>query len=217
MTNKEKVKAYDEALKKASAAYKDEDKHLKATLERIFPELKESEDEMIKTAILNHLKKMWGNCQDDVCGVHVEDAIAWLERQGKHTKQVHYSKFTFDDVLALQCCMETVKKVQEDKELYEKLNLIHSKMYDAYSSNTEKINKKPTDKIKPKFKVGDWVVRGDTIAQILDIQEQYYIGLDIKDDKIHLWTIQDAKDDNVLVNGSNIFIFHDINNKRLMG
>lgn len=54
------------------------------------------------------------------------------EKQDKQTKQVYFPKFTFDDVLALQCCMETVKKVQEDKELYEKLNLIHSKMYDTY-------------------------------------------------------------------------------------
>ena len=46
-------------------------------------ELKEIENERIKTAILNNLKKMWGNSQDDVCGVHVEDAIAWLEKQGK--------------------------------------------------------------------------------------------------------------------------------------
>lgn len=61
-----------------------------------------------------------------------EKAIAWLERQGKQKKQVHFPKFTFDDILALQCCMETVKKVKEDKELYEQLNLIHSKMYDAY-------------------------------------------------------------------------------------
>ena len=55
-----------------------------------------------------------------------------IEKQDKQKKQVHFPKFTFDDVLALQCCMETVKKVQEDKELYEKLNLIHSKIYDAY-------------------------------------------------------------------------------------
>ena len=41
MTEKEKAKAYDEALKKASAAHKDDDRHLKSTLERIFPELKE--------------------------------------------------------------------------------------------------------------------------------------------------------------------------------
>lgn len=55
-----------------------------------------------------------------------------MTEKEKQTKQTHFPKFTFDDVLALQCCMETVKKVQEDKELYEKLNLIHSKMYDAY-------------------------------------------------------------------------------------
>ena len=79
----EKAKAYDEALKKASAAHKDEDRHLKATLERIFPELNEGKNEKIKNAILNHLKKMWGNCQDDICGIHVEDAIDWLERQDK--------------------------------------------------------------------------------------------------------------------------------------
>ena len=54
------------------------------------------------------------------------------EKQDKQTKQVHFPKFTFDDVLALQCCMETVKKVQEDKELYEQLNLIHDKIHDAY-------------------------------------------------------------------------------------
>jgi hypothetical protein len=52
-------------------------------------------------------------------------------------------------------------------------------------------------------------VRGKTIAQILDIQEQYYVGLDIdgndftssiflSDNKIHLWTIQDAKDGDVI-------------------
>lgn len=72
-----------------------------------------------------------------------------------------------------------------------------------------KNEQKSADKIEPKFKVGDWVVRDDTIAQIVNIQEQYYVGLDIngKDfvssrflngDKIHLWTINDAKDGDVL-------------------
>ena len=39
---------YKEALEIAMVAYKDEDRHLKATLERIFPELTESEDEKIR-------------------------------------------------------------------------------------------------------------------------------------------------------------------------
>lgn len=51
MTEKEKLKAYDEALKKASATHKDEDRHLKAILERIFPELKEDDDERIKKRV----------------------------------------------------------------------------------------------------------------------------------------------------------------------
>ena len=35
-------KNYKEALNRAIIAHKDEDRHLKATLERIFPELKEN-------------------------------------------------------------------------------------------------------------------------------------------------------------------------------
>ena len=57
---------------------------------------------------------------------------SWLEKQGKKSQDASYSKFDFNDVLALQCCLETVKKVQEDTELYEKLNQLHSKVYDAY-------------------------------------------------------------------------------------
>ena len=41
---KEKAQAYDNAIKEAYIAYKDEDRHLKATLERIFPELKDSDN-----------------------------------------------------------------------------------------------------------------------------------------------------------------------------
>ena len=60
---------------------------VRTALETLHPELKESEDEKIRKAILNYLTKMWGNSQDDVCGVHVEDAIAWLEKQGGEKPQ----------------------------------------------------------------------------------------------------------------------------------
>ena len=45
-------KVYKEALERARIAHKDEDKHLKATLERIFPELKESEMEQDKLDLI---------------------------------------------------------------------------------------------------------------------------------------------------------------------
>ena len=84
----------------------------------------------------------------------------------------------------------------------------------------EKQGEQPTDKIEPKFKVGDWVVSGKSIAQISDIQGQYYIGIDIygndltlRSDKIRLWTLQDAKEGDVLAFDDNtIVIFKDLYN-----
>ena len=99
----------------------------------------------------------------------------------------------------------------------EQCDLLFQKMKEAgYEWDSEK-----KKLVEPKFYEGNWVVRGKTVAQIHDIQEQYYIGLDINgndftssrflsDDKIHLWTIQDAKDGNVLSNGTTIFIFKDL-------
>lgn len=61
-----------------------------------------------------------------------------MEKQNKKQKiklkkeyQNIMSKFTFDDVLAIQCCMETVKKIQEDEALYNKLLDLHGRLYDA--------------------------------------------------------------------------------------
>ena len=85
---------------------------------------------------------------------------------------------------------------------------------------------KQGDKVKLKFKVGDWIVynRDDCsreIIQVYDIRDGRYYFTDnvhfswsIKecDEKSHLWTIQDAKDGDVLVNKSNgtIGIFQSI-------
>ena len=82
MTEKEKAKAYDEALKKASAAHKDDDRHLKATLERIFPELKESDDEKMRNFIINELVCL--RATDEKGSDRYEgltNAITWLEKQ----------------------------------------------------------------------------------------------------------------------------------------
>lgn len=80
MTEKEKAKAYDEALKKASVAYKDEDKHLKATLGRIFPELKESYDKEMRDFIISGLTclRVTYKKGSDIYK-KLTDAIAWVE------------------------------------------------------------------------------------------------------------------------------------------
>ena len=102
LTIEEKAQRFDEALKAAVVAHKDEDKHLKATLERIFHELKESEDERIRQAIIKGLsscgKKYWG-------GFEVKAAIAWLEKQGEQ-KQEEQPRYNIGDILCDLSCNE---------------------------------------------------------------------------------------------------------------
>lgn len=131
-----------------------------------------------------------------------------LEKQGDKDSQIKLPTFTFDDILALQCCMETVKKVQNDKDLYEKLNDLHGRMYDAY--HLEKQGEQ-----KPKFKVGDWICNDACDVHIASIEDgMYYFdegdGLSIAfvDERYHLWAIEDAIDGDVLVDVyGNIGIF----------
>jgi hypothetical protein len=91
MTQEEKAKAYDYAVKEAYIAYKDEDKHLKATLKRIFPELKESEDEL--TWLTKYIEEeaycLSMDIRDDEDRIKLKKlkkALAWLEKQGNKTQ-----------------------------------------------------------------------------------------------------------------------------------
>ena len=73
MTQEEKAKRYDKALERAKMSYHtgDYDKDTLEMLEIIFPELKESEDERIKGAIIDHLKDN-----------NLIEWADWLEKQG---------------------------------------------------------------------------------------------------------------------------------------
>ena len=85
--------------------------------------------------------------------------------------------------------------------------------------------KKPTDKAEPKFKVGDWITNGDYTWKIVGVKPLDYIlqsqdgnivddTISYVDEHFHLWSIQDAKDGDVLVNyiegGKCIAIFKSI-------
>lgn len=74
---------------------------------------------------------------------------------------------------------------------------------------------KSADKVEPKFKVGDWVINkhGFTM-QIVDVRDSHYVymyeekklsaTIEQMENSCHLWTIQDAKDGDVLTCYSNI-------------
>lgn len=79
---------------------------------------------------------------------------------------------------------------------------------------------------KPKFKVGDWVVQEDIgVYKVIEVCESWYevvdnedkhysIGFD-KEYMCHIWSIEDAKDGDVLACGDKVtdcpFIFHNLN------
>ena len=80
MTDKEKAKAYDKAIERTKKLYGN------GITEEIFPELKESKDKKIREAILTGLI----DCRDapdlgwsNFGGIHIDDCIDWLEKQGK--------------------------------------------------------------------------------------------------------------------------------------
>ena len=84
---------------------------------------------------------------------------------------------------------------------------------------------KPADKVEPKFHEGDWVVSklgnvwyidsfDNKNYKVTDINGNYNCFPIYIQDRLHLWTIQDAKDGDVLINWNNTtFIFKAIENE----
>ena len=83
---------------------------------------------------------------------------------------------------------------------------------------------------EPKFKAGDWIINDHGfvmqvtgVNQDAETYDYLYDGKPYVDswkqteESCRLWTILDAKDGDVLVNGSNIFIFSHISATRAMG
>ena len=92
MTTEEKARAYDEALKRADSLT--EKYGGRDFAEYVFPELKESEDERIRRALLELVSndKVAGYTKFyEERGITCDDAIAYLEKQ-KEQKPVEWSE-----------------------------------------------------------------------------------------------------------------------------
>ena len=161
----------------------------------------------------------WNNCnmQYSQCKSELDDVVKCL---------INGMKFYYEDneeatwgtnkwSMPVKHIIEVLEKQGEQKPIVEMKSpeeslRISSKEYNEIVNDCLYGGSKPaTDKTEPKFHEGDWIVRGDVIAQILDVQKQYYVGIDtngndftssrfLSDDKIHLWTIKDAKAGDVL-------------------
>ena len=115
-------KLYKEALSRARHYQKENGS---AVITAIFPELEGREDERIRKAIIESLPKYGYLPQTSI---KVEDAVAWLEKQGERNSY----KITFEDALALECAMRTVKNTEGGNELYKMLDRLYNKLHNAY-------------------------------------------------------------------------------------
>lgn len=73
---------YKEKLRLAKEAL-DSGSYDKETIEYIFPELKESEDERIRKALIQNLKERFGTKGNMGKGLDMPDVLTWLEKQGE--------------------------------------------------------------------------------------------------------------------------------------
>ena len=75
MTEKDKVKAYDEAIERAKKSYGNR------IAEEIFPELKENDTERIRKNCIHFLELQK---QHHAATFEIEECIDWLERRSRH-------------------------------------------------------------------------------------------------------------------------------------
>ena len=200
-------KAYKEALEKATAFYETKSPDC-LILESIFPELAESEDERIRKEIISIVKSYRESCITE--GNHrFDNCIAWLEKQNHDGK-----KWIYEDVY-----------IKEKEEIYQ--DGVDNVLENPQKYGLEKQGERnPTDKVEPKFNVGDWITDGEYTWKVIEVKPLDYI-LQSQDGNVvdatishvdwhfHSFTIEDAKDGDVLFTTCNninemIFIYHGI-------
>lgn len=190
---------YNKALERAQKMQENSNGMiLKKWLWGVFPEVKESEDERIRKEIIRILKGKTGYTSKE----DTDKYVAWLEKQGEQ-------KYLIAEIKNRKALLgaEKEKAVSSTDKLSFGARIA---MLDELLAWVKKQGEeKPTDEVEPKFKVGDWVIQEnigtykvievcESWYEVIDNQNNHYsIGFD-KEDMCHLWTIQDAKDGDVL-------------------
>lgn len=147
-----------------------------------------------------------------------------LKKQGEQTSpQINERAWLYlvSDVLTWKDGIGQYLDDTRVQELAKKLCSEYSqKLYNP--SNTEKDEQKSADKIEPKFKVGDWIAsnlsNSSNLLCIIGVDETNYEvvtpqgstgvpSIRYIDKHYHLWTIQDAKDGDVIRLGAVTAIF----------
>ena len=202
MTEKEKAKAYDEAIERAKKLYGN------GIAEEIFTELKESDDERIRKWIIDDIRYNMNNepLNNSEYKKKAEKAIDWLEKQGEQKPTLPKWKYKKDNTPLLRDSIILNKYGGVAKSPSGAI------VSDAWVLDYDELAKLPKEeKIEPKFKVGDWIISSVLgTARIIGVNDSNEFQLEYTDGKQEFssidyvnyayekWTINSDKDGDVL-------------------
>lgn len=213
-------------------------------IENTFPELKESEDERIRQALIYHFQGDGCICTNEY-RIDYKDIYAWLEKQDYtfEIKKGHWYKCVCDYMLnssdlmfkndRLYYCRRDWRLIGEiDERNVKDIGVNGYKSFFRPATNQEikdwlekQGETKHSDKIESKFHEGDWIIFNGLTLYVREVVRGFYRTIskggitnsydwDI-DNVARLWTIQDAKDCDILVSGEDKrpFIFRGLIDK----
>lgn len=214
LSTEEKARRYDEAIERARTEYKKHEafKGFCEMLVNIFPELKMSEDEKIRKQIISFLKEFE---YDHYRCLDFSSWIDWLEKQGEQKLKLYAN----DN--AKEMFIRALERVEEQNSKGYKLTDCDKNSwwedFKTYTSEQNLANSAKTCKIEPKFKEGDWVfiewANKKDLFQIKNVDcfgysfDEYFTIPFMYEDVLSKWTINDAKEGDVLRLGDVIAIF----------
>ena len=202
-------KKYENALEWARQVINGECGFIRNEVEEVFPELKESEDEIIRKEIIAEVKEQIDSIPAPDCRDKEDEKVlkqlnkwlTWLEKQGGH-KPFDYENINIQQKdFAPKSAMEAIKGEKVDN----------------------------ANKVEPKFKGEDWITNGQLTCKVLSVTSKSYelhlynddyflFETDVQsvDNDYHLWTIKDAKNGDVLTSigfhSNCTFIFNGLDN-----
>lgn len=203
----------EEAIKKIKKSWDFLGNDEKEILETLIPELQESEDEKMRKWIIDDIRYNMNNepLNNSEYKKKAEKAIAWLEKQGEQKPAKNIVEIWKD--MRLEVYQQASGNRHEANYSDDTTKMFSLNDIDEIF---EKISEqKLADKDESIFNVGDWVTNGsDCTFQIASIKNGMYYdinncGSDIEntDKYYYLWTIQDAKEGDVLATDKSVFIY----------
>jgi len=207
----QKAQRYDEIREKTKAIKEcSTNTEVIRYIDELLPELAESDDERIRKEIITHFKAEQIRIKDSK---RYNSWITWLEKQGEESNNVYDKELS--EILG--CVIH--RYINDPNIPYTERENVSMKIIPYVERLEKQSKKKLAEKVEPNFHEGDWVVYKNDVCQIVKREEGcnklvtvFGIEKELVNERnlstARPWTIQDAKNGDVLVNWNNtVFIF----------